>query len=190
MKRLIILAPSVALLFACSGAGGNGSGGSGSVAAVSLQPGMWETTIQFTNIELPGAPPEAAAPMRALMSQPQTRAACLTPEQAANPTGRLTNTEGGGPHGCTFEQNVYSGGTINVRGTCTSPTRGTMRMTMTGSYTPTTIASEIDQNMTAPPNTPGPQAIHVQGRLTARRTGDCPATPAGPTTPEGGNTTG
>jgi hypothetical protein len=191
MKRLIILAPTMALLFGCSGGGaGNGAG----AVAVSLQPGMWETTMQFTTIDMPGAPPEAIGPMRALMGQPQTRSFCMTAEQAANPTGQLTNTEGGGANGCQFERNTYAGGTINVSGTCTHPTRGTLQMTLTGSYTPTTIETQIDQRMQAPANTPGPQSIHVAGRVTSRRTGDCPpgapTAPGAPAAPAGGNTGG
>lgn len=172
MKKLLVLAPCTALLFACSG-GPLGGGG------VALQPGMWETTVQFTTIDMPGAPPGAAEAMRAMMGQPQTRSNCMTPEQAANPTGTIASPEGA-EAGCQFEQNGFANGTINVRGTCTNPTRGNLQMTMTGNYTATTMEATLNQTMTAPPNTPGPQSIRLEGRMTARRTGDCPASGAVP----------
>jgi hypothetical protein len=167
MKKLVVLAPCAALLFGCSG----GPLGGGSVA---LQPGMWETTVQFTTIDMPGAPPGAAEAMRAMMGQPQTRSNCMTPEQAANPAGSMAAPEGAGAD-CRFEQNGFDNGTINVRGTCTNPTRGNLQMTMTGNYTATTMEATVNQTMTAPPNTQGPQSIRLEGRMTARRTGDCPA---------------
>jgi len=162
MKKLAFFAPTIALCAACSG------------SAVSLQPGQWETTIQFSSIEMPGAPEAMVAPMRAMMGQPQTRSECMTPEEAANPANKMTNPEGG-TTGCQFAENVFAGGTIRVHGTCTSPNRGTMQMNMDGSYTATTMQARITQEMHAPANTPGPQTIRLTGNLSARRTGDCPA---------------
>jgi hypothetical protein len=167
MKKLVVLAPCAALLFGCSG----GPFGGG----VTLQPGQWETTVQFTTIDMPGAPPGAAEAMRAMLGQPQTRSSCMTAEQAANPTGTIASPEGAQANGCQFEPNGFAGGTINVRGTCSNPQRGNLQMTMTGNYTATTMEATINQTMSAPPNTPGPQSIRLEGRLTARRTGDCPA---------------
>jgi len=167
MKKFALLAPCTALLFGCSGGLFGGD--------VSLQPGQWETTVQFTTIDMPGAPPGAAEAMRAMMGQPQTRSSCLTPEQAANPAGSIAAPGGGDNAGCQFEPNPFANGTINLRGTCTNPQRGNLQMTMTGNYTATTMEATVNQTMSAPPNTPGPQSIRLEGRMTARRTGDCPA---------------
>lgn len=167
MKKFLVLAPCAALLFGCSG-GPLGGG------AVSLQPGQWESTVQFTTIDMPGAPPEMAQAMRAMLGQPQTRSSCMSAEEAANPSSRFASPEVGNS-GCTFEPNGFANGTINVRGTCSNPQRGNLQMTMTGNYTATTMEATINQTMTAPPNTPGPQSIRLEGRMTARRTGDCPA---------------
>lgn len=163
MKRFVLLAPSVALLFACSD------------SAVSLQPGQWETTVRFTSIDIPGAPEAAVAPMRAMMTQPQTRSECVTPEQAANPTGNLLSP-GGGANSCTYTENTFAGGTIRVRGTCQEGGRGRMTMSMEGSYTATTMEAQITSEVQAPPGTQGPQTVRMAGALTGRRTADCPAT--------------
>ncbi len=163
MKRLVFWAPPLALLFACSG------------SATSLQPGQWETTVRFTSIEVPGVPETAAAPLRAMMSQPQVRSECMTPEQAANPMGRMMNP-GGNSGDCQFSENTFSGGTIRVRGTCRAADRGTMQMSWEGGYTATTMEARVSAEMQAPPGTQGPQSVRMAGNMTGRRTGDCPAT--------------
>jgi len=163
MKKLALFAPTLVLCAACSG------------SAVSLQPGQWETTIQFSSIEVPGAPEAAVAGMRAMMGQPRTMSSCMSPEEAANPTNRIMNPEGGTAPPCTYTENVFSGGTIRVHGSCTPPMGGTMQMNMDGSYTATTMQATLNQEMHAPPGRPGPQTIRVSGNMTARRTGDCPA---------------
>jgi hypothetical protein len=161
MKRLMLMAPC-ALLFACSG------------SAESLQAGQWETTVHFTSIDLPGAPPAAVAPMRAAMTQPQVRSDCMTAEQAANPTARMMNT-GTNPNACQFTDNVFTGGTIRVHGTCQDPARGSMQISWDGSYTATTMTAQVTTEMHAPAGTQGPQTIRMSGTMTGRRTGDCPA---------------
>ncbi|HYJ53398.1 MAG TPA: DUF3617 domain-containing protein [Allosphingosinicella sp.] len=171
MKKLALFAPTLVLCAACSG------------SAVSLQPGQWETTIQFSSIEVPGAPEAMVAPMRAMMSQPQTSSACMTPEEAAHPGNRMMNPNGDNT-GCTMSENTFAGGTIRIHATCQTA-RGTMSMNMDGSYTATTMQARINQEMHAPPNTPGPQTVRLTGNLSGRRTGDCTSAPAA-----AGNSTG
>ena len=176
MKKLLMLAPCTALLFACSGGGG---GNAGSGAALALQPGQWETTMQFTNIEVPGVPEAQVAQMREMMSRPQVRTECMTPAQAANPTRNMMNP-GGAAGACQFPQSTFSGGTINVQGSCNAGARGSLNMSMTGTYTPTTMNAQVSSTVRPPAGTPGPQEVRMSGTLSARRTGDCPAGGAAP----------
>ena len=165
MRYSIAAAAPALLLVACGGGGDS----------VQLQPGQWETTVQFSSIEMPGAPEAMMAQMRQAMSQPQTQSQCITPEQAANPSGNMVNP--GGEANCEFTENTFAGGEINVAGTCPQPGgQGNIQMTMEGNYTPTTMEADISTQMQAPPGSPpGAQSISMSGRLTARRTGDCPA---------------
>lgn len=160
------LAAIPALLLAACGGGGD---------SVALQPGQWETTVQFKDIQVPGQPEAAVAQMRQMLSQPQTRSECITPEQAANPGGNMVNPGGG--NNCTFTENTFSGGTINVQGTCQETGAGTATMSMEGSYTPTTMEAEITSEVQAPQGAAagGPQTVRMSGTFTSRRTGDCPA---------------
>ena len=161
MKRLVLPALPVALLFACS------------PSAVSLQPGMWETTVQFTSIDVPGAPPAQLAAMRTMMSQPQTHSECMTPEEAANPAQRMMNPGSNG-NSCQFTDSTFAGGTIRVHGTCQAPGRATSVTNMEGTYTATTIQATISSEGHPPAGTAGPQTVRMSGTISARRTGDCP----------------
>jgi hypothetical protein len=163
MKKLLALAPCTALLFACGGG-----------SSVSLQPGQWETTVQFTNVEVPGAPEAQLAAMRQAMSRAQTQSQCITQEQAANPMG---NMMGQAQQGCNFTRNTFSGGTIDVAGTCSPPGGAQATLTMTGSYTADTITGNINSEVRAPASAAaagGPQQVRMSGTFRARRTGDCP----------------
>jgi Protein of unknown function (DUF3617) len=163
MRKTLVLAPCTALLFACGGGG----------SSVSLQPGQWETTMQFSNIEAPGAPEAQVAQMRAMMGRPQTRSECITAAQAANPMGNMMNPGG---TGCNFTQNTFSGGTINLQGSCNPPGgQATAAITMTGTFTADTITANVSSEVRPTAATPGaPQSIRMSGTLTSRRTGECP----------------
>ena len=164
MKRLVLWAPTLALLAACGG------------SAVSLQPGQWEMTTTMTNFEVPGAPAAMAEQMRAAMAQPRTQNECITPEQAANPT-RGMMTPDGKSEGCTFTDQTFAGGVIRMAGSCPAPGGGSIRTNLNGSYTATTmeaqISAEVDAGASAPQGMP--RNIRMSGTMTGRRTGDCPA---------------
>lgn len=164
MKRLALLAPSLVLIAACSGG-----------ASTSIQPGQWEDTVAITNVEIPGAPPEMANQMGAVMRQSQTRSHCVTPEMAANPTQGMANPTGQA-QGCTFQNQTFENGTINVSSTCPAPTGGgQVRTQLTGTYTATTLNAQLNvEGPTGAPAAAGaPQTMRMTGTLTSRRTGDC-----------------
>lgn len=156
MKKLAILVPAVALIFACS-------------SNNSLQPGQWEFTTKMTDIELPGMPPAMQAQAKQAMAgqQQQTFSRCMTEAEAANPGGSLANP-GGNAQGCTFSKQTFAGGNIDVAGSCRAPTGGTMDTTLQGTYTGTEINARITANVQG-----GPQAMRMSGTMTGRRTGDC-----------------
>lgn len=162
MMRLIFLAPSIALIAACSG---NSS---------SIQPGQWEMVTQMTSIEAPGAPEAMVAQMRAsLPQQRQTQSTCITPEQARNPSRNMVG-QGNNAAGCEFADTTFAGGNIHIRANCHPPGATSMAMSVDGDYTATQMNGRISVNMTTPGMTGGgTQTIRLSGTLTGRRTGDC-----------------
>lgn len=196
MKKFLLLAPCVMLAAACSGGAGNNGGaatnnsgaattaansagpatdtgvtadaGTGDSGAATLRPGQWEMTASLTNIEIPGAPPQAAEQMKAQMGRQQTQTQCLTQEEVSNIAEKLANASSQGAN-CNFSRRTFAGGTIDVAGTCQSP-QGQMEMTMTGAFTPETMNMNMDMNVTG-----GPQTMRMSLTTTGRRIGDCPA---------------
>jgi Protein of unknown function (DUF3617) len=150
----ILIAPAVLLVAAC----GN---------TYEVQPGQWEMTTRFTSVEMPGMPPALAQQMQQqVASQPQVQTTCITPAQAANPAGGMFSQD---PQGCTFTEQTFSGGSIRVRGSCQTG-QGRTQMSYEGRYTQTTMEGNISAEVTG-----GPQTMRMAGTMTARRTGDCPA---------------
>jgi uncharacterized protein DUF3617 len=158
MKRFVLLAPALVLAIACSGNTGT------------IQPGNWETTTRFTSVEMPGMPEAMAKQMQSqLANQAQTQTRCITPAEAANPTGGMMGAEN--PQGCTFTDQTFAGGVIRVRGTCPAPGgQGQIRMSWEGSYTDTTMQGNLTTEVTG-----GPQNMRMSGTINSRRTGDCPS---------------
>lgn len=166
MKRIALLIAAVAPIAACSG------------GDVSIQPGQWEDTINITNVEVPGAPPEMAKQIASMAQRQQpSRSHCITPQQAANPLQGLANPTGEA-QGCTFTDQTFAGGVIRVTSACPAPTgQGQVRTTLEGTYTATTLEARL--NMEGPTGAPAgagaPSTMRMTGTMTSRRTGDCPS---------------
>ena len=172
--RQATAAAAALLLVACGGQGGNEQADAkGGGSAVALQPGQWETTIQFSEIDVPGVDAAIANQMRQMMGQPQTNRDCMTPEDAANPARNIASGETG--QNCEYSESTFSGGTIRVRGTCRPAAGGTSQMSMEGSYTATSMQARITTEQQGGPGAPAGQSVRMSGNLSARRVGECPA---------------
>ena len=169
MKKMLILVPCTALLFACGGGGGGGS--------VALQPGQWEMVTQITGVEAPGAPPAMVEQMRtAAAQQRQTQNRCMSPQEAANPSASLVNA--GQTTGCNFTEQTFSGGNIRIVGTCRGPGgQGEIATRMEGTYTATTMTATVTADISMGANAPqgAPSSVRTTATLNGRRTGDCSA---------------
>lgn len=177
MNRSIILAAGIAAIAIVAGCSKGGN--------VQQQPGEWETTSRIKSIEVPGAPPEAQAQIRAQVGQTQTRRECLTEAQARDPMGQMRAmlAQGGPASACTFSDQTYSGGTIRIRGTCPAPGgQGSAQISVEGTYDATTMQGTMTMNAQAGANAPagGPTGMNMTAEINGRRVGDCPAGGAAP----------
>jgi len=205
------LAPAAAalLLAACGGQDGNRGNAAGSNAAApdpaagnmtgaeagapavgqaasgarAMQPGQWEMVTQVTAVEMPGAPPEAQAQLRAQQGRAQTDRRCITPAQAANPTRELV---GSGPQSrnCQFSDRTFAGGVIRVRASCRPPGGGVSRaeLAIEGGFTETTLEARLTVSAVGPNSSGGrgTQTIRASSTVRGRRIGECPAGGAPP----------
>ena len=179
--RASTAAVAALLLVAMSGGGaaGNGAvgdppgGAAGDRAGVAMQPGQWELVTRMTALEMPGAPEDLVAAVRAQLPAPLTQSKCVTPAQAADPStmmgGAATNPA------CEISEAAFSGGAIRMRLICRRPDAPAMRYRMSGGYTAATMDLgwdiETEVQGLAGAET---QAMRMHGTVSARRTGACP----------------
>jgi Protein of unknown function (DUF3617) len=176
MLRVVVITSLFAL--ALSACGQSAPDGSGKTAAENLEkqaaevafqfePGQYRTTITVHKIDMPGAPPAAAAQLKAMMSKGQTSERCLTKEQASK--GMDMMKEGMAKGKCNFEKFDASGGKINSVFSCQTGQGQGMRAESQGTYSPTgsEVLIKVDTAM------PGGNSMHLEQTVKSERIGDC-----------------
>jgi hypothetical protein len=175
MTRSFLLAVSIAAIAVASGCSRGGGNG-----AAQRQPGEWESVTTMKSIDIPGAPPEMQARIRARAGMAQTTRECLTAEAARDPLAQMRRMVSQGHAGnCNFSDQVFAGGTIHVRGTCSPPGGGTAEVTLEGSFTETTLQANLTMNAQGPANAamPGVTSMNMAAEVRSRRIGDCTSPP-------------
>jgi hypothetical protein len=174
MNGKVLIAGSLVLaLAACNksnpqNAAGSGTGAAGSApgavsGAATIQPGLWEVSIE-TNISGANLPPAYAAAMK---GHKTTRRDCITPEEAARPVNMMKDKDAA----CDYSGFTFGGGRIQGTITCGGKgAAGKTSMTMNGqydaqnyAYTSTMTNQAQGMNMTA------------ETKAIGHRVGDCPA---------------
>lgn len=190
MKKFLLLAPCVALVVACSGNSGNNASGNGTTGAATtgngsadsgstggggmtggggggtMQAGQWEFTTRLTDMEVPGAPPQAQEQMRAQMGRERKETKCFTQAEVSNMAETLAQQSNQGAS-CDFSRRTFSGGTIDIAGTCRTP-QGQSEMTMAGTYSGDTLQTTVNVNVSA-----GEQQMRMSATTNGRRIGEC-----------------
>ncbi|HEV7661166.1 MAG TPA: DUF3617 domain-containing protein [Allosphingosinicella sp.] len=174
MKRLIILAPAIALVTIAGCSRG----------ADQLQPGQWEKTLRFKSLELTGASPEVQARANRQVGQSQTNQECITPEKARNPLQEMREMAAQGrAANCRFTDETFSGGVIRIRATCGGAGQNESgTLSVEGSFTETTLQATltVSGQGVASPMMPGVTGMRMTAEISGRRTGDCAAGAARP----------
>ena len=150
-KSLMAAASAFALtlcLTACGGATDADADGDGTitqdevnaaVADVQMNPGKWENTVTFNDIEFDASalPPEARGfigpALEAMKGQVTTTESCVTPEEASRPQADMFS--GNDDANCEYDKFEFSGGSIDMAMTCADPASGNAKITSTGTYT-------------------------------------------------------
>lgn len=174
MKKLIFLALPALALAACDSADKGPKTPEQAAAAmkdaVKMKPGKWQTTMQITKFEMPGAPPETANAMKGMMGQAQTSESCLTKEEAdKDPTEFIKKGQAGAD--CTFEHFDVSGGKLDGKMVCKKGGQGQMEATMKGILGAESMTMAMDTHVTDP-NMPGGK-VEMGMTMTSKRIGEC-----------------
>ena len=122
--------------------------------------------MEVLEIDIPGAPPEAAEMMRGMMGG-QSHDYCLTQTDVDNGFEEMARQ--GQDENCTFERFDVNGGDIDAKMRCDIPGQGSMTMTLDGTATPTSSVME----MTMQGNMTGMGDSTIKMRAEHERIGDC-----------------
>lgn len=137
------------------------------VDKVQLKPGQWEGRFTVQDIDMPDAPEAAKDEMKSMMSQTSLRY-CVTPEEAANPSGGMF--AGQEDKNCTYAGFEAKGGTVKGQVSCKAE-GGTMNAVMTGRYAPESYAIGMEMKMAG-----GPHAMAMTARSEGKWVGpECSA---------------
>ena len=142
---------------------------SGAGKPVAMQSGLWESTTAFTDMEFTGLTKEQVEAMRRQVVPPLTASQCVTPEQAANPLSNVAQQDR-----CNYDRHVFSGGTIDIAGTCVQPDQGKVRINLTGTYTADSFNAQFrSESRFAQGGADRPWTVRMSAALHGRRTGRC-----------------
>ena len=158
MNHALATLPLLALLAACGKADGE------------LDAGNWKNTMTMTKFDIPGAPPEVAARVKAMLGQSQVTESCMSEAEAKAGVRTMSSDMQQGD--CTMEDFEQGGGAMSGTLVCKGKgSFGAPKMAMTGTYTPQKVTMVMSGEMTDA-NLPGGKA-NMEMTLTSERTGDC-----------------
>lgn len=134
---------------------------------VQLKPGQWEGSFALENLDMKnmpqGAPPQMEEQMKKAMTR--TMRYCVTPEQAANPDGKMFS--GQENKDCTYSGFDASGGAIKGQVSCKSQ-GGTMTAVMSGTYAPERYEMHMDMKNAG---APGGMEMTMKAKTTGKWVG-------------------
>jgi hypothetical protein len=136
------------------------------------EPGQYTQSMKVTKFEMPGAPPEMAAQMKAALGQAQATEFCLTKEMSDKGFEEMFREIGKGGE-CKYQRFDVSGGKLDALLECESKTegKGTIKMAGTVGSEGSDVTVEIDTKNPASPM--GNTVIGMQ--MISKCTGDCKA---------------
>ncbi|MEO1221669.1 MAG: DUF3617 domain-containing protein [Pseudomonadota bacterium] len=163
------------VLAACSeGTVDADSDGDGTVTAAEVgavvsdmrpEAGKYSVTMNLVKAEIPGAPQEMLDAMGGLMNR--TFEYCLTPEEADK--GFEESLTEGQDENCTIEKFELTGNDVDMAMSCSGEQQGNMRMTMTGTVSPT----QSDISVVTTGTLPQIGEANMEMTMQQERLGDC-----------------
>jgi len=178
MRPIILLAASTLALAGCgsSSADADGDGkismaeaATKSKEVIKPQPGKYRNTVHLLDLQLPGAPKEVQDMMKQMMGkEPKTTEYCLTKEEAEKGFEEMARRSQN-DEDCSFEKFDAAGGTIDAIMNCEAKGKGSARMTLQGTGSPT----KSEMTMTIDAKSPDGRAMQMTMKSNQERIGDC-----------------
>lgn len=159
LKPVTIAATTAAALSAADYAGAE--------SPAVMQAGKWRSTTQFSQVDMPGLPPQVSGMVAKQMGRGQSFEYCLKPEDVRQPG---PNAMGGkNARDCEYEEWSYSQGRMHAVLVCNVKGQGRLRQVMDGTGSSTGYAARVETTIIG--GKMGP--IHMKGRVTGQRIGGC-----------------
>jgi hypothetical protein len=133
------------------------------------EPGLYRSVMSVTEIDLPGAPPEALGVMQQMVGQQTPQEFCLTEEDARRGFEEMVRNAQGNE--CTYERFDVDDGEISARAVCSGDDGGSSTITLSGTGGRT--ASDMTMRMDGQVQGLGEGSMTF--RVRSERIGDCPA---------------
>ena len=124
-----------------------------------ILPGLWETAVTITSVDMPNAPPAVAKMMRGRKTLVKH---CATPKDVAQGPQEMLKSS---PH-CRFTRYSMAGGHFSSEMVC-NPNGARMTARSEGNFTP------VSFNATSSSEMSGPHPMRMTSTVSGRRLGDC-----------------
>lgn len=139
------------------------------------EPGQYKQVTRITRFEVPGAPPEMAKQMKAMMQgQGQESSFCLTKEDSEKGFEEMFKQVSQGE--CRYDRFDATKGTIDALMVCKTGTGGNARLAMNGTVSPRGSKVKVDVEQSGEKDAAANAKIAME--VSSERTGDCAPAPA------------
>lgn len=179
MRAVVILVGGALALSACGEADQPKSPEEVMAAAENLvkpRPGLYRSSAEIVEFEIPGIPPEQAARMRDMAAglQGEQRTQCLTQAEADEGFKRVVKRLGEGADGvqCAFDRFDADGSELDAALTCTGPGGVDAKMTIDGTVEAESSEMRMAMSQSSPAIPGGEMRMTMQ--VSSQRIGECP----------------
>ncbi len=107
---------------------------SGLAEEARIAPGRWQISSTVSDVKLEGVPEQVAAQVKTAMQQTVKVEYCVTPEEAAKPSGELFTGKSG--NNCSYDRFALGNGRIDAVLRCADPRGGGVVTRINGRYSP------------------------------------------------------
>jgi hypothetical protein len=134
-----------------------------------LHAGQWRLKSTMDEMNIPGLPASAQAEMKGVMGEKKvyTVEYCLSAEEAKHPRGKFFT--GKESDNCKYDHFDMAGGRIDAVMRCEGKPSGSMKMTVSGTYSPDSYTSRVAMEMSGGREGGMTMKMHSE----AHRIGEC-----------------
>jgi hypothetical protein len=134
------------------------------------EPGLYQQTTKITKFEVPGAPPQMAEQIKAMMQgQGQQATFCLTKEDSEKGFEGMFKQVAQGE--CSYDRFDATSGTIDAVMTCKTGTGGTAHLAINGKVSKSGSAVKVNVEQSGEKSAAGNAQIAME--VSSKRLGDC-----------------